>query len=111
MVLSFIVHSYKTTYEKNRVGRRLVWAAALWKEKKNSKIFFWTFRNKSDKNKFTKFSKFRKNYRFLCDWVVKAQPKKGVWKRNSKRKLFWDQKKGGKKWDEKGTDHRLDNKH
>ena len=39
MVLSFIVHSYKTTYEKNRVGRRLVWAAALWKEKK-FKYFF-----------------------------------------------------------------------
>ena len=40
MVLSFIVHSYKTTYEKNRVGRRLVWAAALWKEKKIQRFFF-----------------------------------------------------------------------
>ena len=67
-MVSFIVHSYKTTYEKNR--GRLVWAAALWKKFKD----LWTFRNKSDKNKFTNISQKKKDYRFLLSF--KAQPKK-----------------------------------
>ena len=68
LMVSFIVHSYKTTYEKNR--GRLVWAAALWKKFKD----LWTFRNKSDKNKFTNISQKKKDYRFLLSF--KAQPKK-----------------------------------
>ena len=67
LMVSFIVHSYKTNYEKNR--GRLVWAAALWKKFKD----LWTFRNKSDKNKFTNISQ-KKDYRFLLSF--KAQPKK-----------------------------------
>ena len=114
LMVSFIVHSYKTTYEKNR--GRLVWAAALWKKFKD----LWTFRNKSDKNKFTNISQ-KKRITDSC-WVLKLSPKSLKKKlSNSKRKLFWDQrlmmeeevekretKIGVKK---KGTDHRLDNKH
>ena len=67
LMVSFIVHSYKTTYEKNR--GRLVWAAALWKKFKD----LWTFRNKSDKNKFTNISQ-KKRITDSC-WVLKLSPK------------------------------------
>ena len=85
LMVSFIVHSYKTTYEKNR--GRLVWAAALWKKFKD----LWTFRNKSDKNKFTNISQ-KKRITDSC-WVLKLSPKSLKKKlSNSKRKLFWDQR-------------------